>query len=81
LLIIEVLAPSTEAYDRGEKFKNYRSLESFAEYVLIAQGKMAADHFVKQNNIWTIREVQAIELASIPCLPTFPDIYDRVEFA
>jgi len=82
LLIIEVLSPSTEAYDRGEKFKRYRSIESFSEYVLIAQDKMAADHFVKQNNIWTILEVdQEIRLVTIDCLLTFPEIYDRVELA
>jgi Uma2 family endonuclease len=81
LLIIEVLSPSTEGYDRGEKFKYYRSIESFSEYMLIAQDKIAADHFVKQDNIWTIREVeQEIRLITIPCLLNFSDIYDRVEF-
>jgi Uma2 family endonuclease len=81
LLIIEVLSSSTEAYDRGEKFRAYRSIDSFAEYVLIAQAKKAADHFTKKNNIWTIQEVeQEIKLATIPCLLTLSEIYDRVEF-
>lgn len=39
-VIVEVLSPSTEAYDRGEKFRQYRRLESLAEYVLIAQDKV-----------------------------------------
>ena len=80
LVIIEVLSSSTEAYDRGEKFRNYRSIESFSEYVLIDQSKKAADHFTKVNNIWTIQEVeQEIRLVTIPCTLTFAEIYDRVE--
>ncbi len=81
LLIIEVLSSSTEAYDRGEKFRDYRSIESFSEYVLIAQAKQSADHFTKVNNIWTIQEVeQEIRLVTIPCTLTFSEIYERVEF-
>ncbi len=80
-LIVEVLSPTTEAYDRGEKFRDYRSIKSFSEYVLIAQNKMAVDHFVKKNNIWMIREVeQEIRLVAFPCILTFAEIYDRVEF-
>lgn len=81
LLIIEVLSSSTEAYDRGEKFRDYRSIESFSEYVLISQAKQSADHFTKVNNIWTIQEVeQEIRLVTIPCTLTFSEIYERVEF-
>lgn len=81
VLIVEVLSSSTEAYDRGEKFRDYRSIESFSEYVLISQAKQSADHFTKINNIWTIQEVeQDIKLVTIPCLLTFSEIYDRVEF-
>ncbi|MEO6862613.1 MAG: Uma2 family endonuclease [Microcoleus sp.] len=39
LLIVEVLSPSTEAYDRGEKFRKYRSLPSFCEYLLVSQAE------------------------------------------
>lgn len=38
-LIVEVLSPSTEAFDRGEKFADYQALESLTEYVLIAQDR------------------------------------------
>jgi len=37
LLIVEILSPSTEAYDRGEKFRKYRSIASFCEYLLVSQ--------------------------------------------
>ncbi|WP_293297172.1 Uma2 family endonuclease [Microcoleus sp. PH2017_11_PCY_U_A] len=39
LLIVEVLSPSTEAYDRGEKFRKYRSVPSFCEYLLVSQAE------------------------------------------
>jgi Uma2 family endonuclease len=42
-LIVEVLSKSTEAYDRGDKFRYYRQLESFREYLLIHQDKVAAE--------------------------------------
>jgi len=78
ILIVEVFSASTEAYDRGEKFRHYRSIESFAEYVLVAQDKHSVDHFVKQDTIWTIREVDRhIELATVPCVLTFSEIYER----
>ncbi len=37
ILIVEVLSPSTEAYDRGDKFRKYRSIASFCEYLLVSQ--------------------------------------------
>src|SRR5689334_5798251 len=37
VVIIEVLSPSTESYDRGKKFQHYRTLDSLQEYILIAQ--------------------------------------------
>jgi Uma2 family endonuclease len=80
LLIVEVLSPSTKARDRSEKFRDYRSIESFAEYVLIAQDKMFAEHFVKRNGVWTILEVEEeIKFVHVPCTLRFADIYERVE--
>ncbi len=50
IVLIEVLSPSTEAYDRGEKFAHYRRLESLQEYVLIAQDKIRVEHFRRQGS-------------------------------
>ena len=47
-VIIEVLSPTTEGYDRGEKFMLYRTLPSFEEYVLIAQNKPLIEVFLRQ---------------------------------
>jgi Uma2 family endonuclease len=49
-VIVEVLSPSTRNYDRGEKFQFYRSLPSFAEYLLLAQDTFRAEHHVRQPN-------------------------------
>jgi Uncharacterized protein conserved in cyanobacteria len=47
-VIIEVLSESTQGYDRGGKFEQYRTLESFKEYLLISQDKPHVEHFVRQ---------------------------------
>lgn len=47
-LVVEVLSDSTEAYDRGDKFEQYRSLPSFTDYVLISQKAMRVEHFQGQ---------------------------------
>ena len=44
--IFEVLSPSTEAFDRGDKFARYRKLESLTDYVLVASEFMRVEHFV-----------------------------------
>lgn len=48
-MLIEVLSPSTEAFDRGEKFTLYKSIESFTEYHLIATSRPHVTQFIKQN--------------------------------
>jgi Uma2 family endonuclease len=83
-LLVEVLSPSTEAYDRGDKFANYRLLESLAEYVMIAQDRRRVERFVRQpDGQWLFSEArqlgQAISLASIGCQLALDEVYDRVK--
>lgn len=47
-LLVEVLSPSTEAWDRGEKFKHYRNLPSLREYLLISQGQPLLELYRRQ---------------------------------
>lgn len=57
-MIIEVLSPSTEAFDRGEKFTYYKSIESLTEYLLIAVNRQHVTQFIKRNKSeWIQREV------------------------
>jgi Uma2 family endonuclease len=84
-MLIEVLSPSTEAFDRGEKFTYYKSIESFTEYILIAVNRPHVTQFIKLNeHEWIQREASGLEgkLSS----PTFnieillSEIYLDVEF-
>ncbi|MDQ3703787.1 MAG: Uma2 family endonuclease [Chloroflexota bacterium] len=86
-MIVEVLSPSTEGYDRGEKFAHYRRLETLRDYVLVAQDKVRVEHFVRLDGTsgqWVLTEISesdgTLHLASIGCNLSLRDIYDRVEF-
>src|ERR1700676_915631 len=61
-LIVEVLSPSREAYDRGRKFDHYRILESVAEYFLVASDRVHADLAVRQpDGRWLLAAADGIE--------------------
>jgi Uma2 family endonuclease len=84
-IIVEVLFPSTKDYDRGEKFRIYRSLASFSEYLQLAQDEMRAEHYARQpDGSWLFREftgpTDEIELTSIGCRLNLQSLYERVEF-
>jgi len=84
-LIIEVLSSSTEAYDRGAKFEDYRRIETFVEYVLVSQTKPHIEQFRRQSEgQWLFSATSGLEsfidLASIGCRLSLAEIYDKVEF-
>jgi len=84
-VIIEVLSPSTENYDRGQKFLFYQNLDSLQEYVLISQHEPRIDHYLKQETgSWWLKIIVGIEetlpLTSIGVEIALRDIYERVEF-
>ncbi len=83
-VLIEILSDSTANYDRGAKFKHYRTLDSLKEYLLVAQNEYHIEHYVRQaNNQWLLSEtshlIDVIELPSINCRLVLTDIYDKVE--
>ena len=47
-LIVEILSPSTEAYDRTRKFDNYQTLASLCDYLLVSQSAPKIQHYAKQ---------------------------------
>jgi Uma2 family endonuclease len=82
-LIIEVLSESTELYDRGKKFGFYRTIESLAEYLLIAQDECKAEQYVKQpDGRWLLSDYRSledvVELSSIQCRLSLKEVYDKV---
>jgi Uma2 family endonuclease len=80
--IIEVLSPSTEAYDRGDKFAHYRRLASLQEYVLVAQDKMRVEHYERRGAEWVLTEVNepdaSLNLVSLGCSVALEEVYRRV---
>lgn len=83
-VIVEVLSKSTSDYDRGEKFEQYRTLESFKEYVTVAQDKYHVQHWIRRSdNTWLLSEVcrieDRIELRSIDCHLDLSRIYAKVD--
>jgi Uma2 family endonuclease len=83
-VIIEVLSPSTENYDRGKKFQHYRTLDSLQEYLLIAQDEYRVEHYVHREEQWILTDAQGLDgvltLPSIDYTLALDDIYEKVTF-
>ncbi|MFQ3607852.1 MAG: Uma2 family endonuclease [Chloroherpetonaceae bacterium] len=61
-LIVEVLSPSTERYDREKKFELYKGLESFQDYLLVEQQKPCVEHWQKlETDEWQVSKVVGLE--------------------
>ena len=61
IVVVEVLSPSTEKYDKGEKFKRYQQLKSIKEYILISQDQVRVEHYFRQGNMWISNEFISLE--------------------
>ena len=61
IIVVEGLSPSTEAYDRGEKFAHYRELQSLKEYILVSQDKVRVEHYIRQAEQWILTDFQKLE--------------------
>lgn len=84
-VIIEILSKSTEAYDRGEKFAQYRTLETLTDYLLISQTRPHIERFTRQEGgLWLLSESIGLDavmpIESIQCQLPLAEVYDRVEF-
>ncbi len=82
--IAEVLSPSTEGYDRGRKFEQYRAIASLAEYLLVAQDRVHVELFTRQaDGRWVLSEASGLEatleLPSIGCRLSLADLYEKVD--
>ena len=85
VLIIEVLSPTTEAYDRGFKFAQYRKIESLEEYALVSQDEPRVEIFRRQpSGEWLFAEYVGIDaacpFASVDCAIPLAEIYDKIVF-
>lgn len=83
-VIIEVLSPSTQAYDRGEKFAHYRMIESLREYILVAQDHTRIEQYIRRGEQWMLNEITdpagVLQIEALGCEIPVGEIYNRVEF-
>lgn len=83
-LIIEVLSDSTEAFDRGDKFNDYQTLDSLEEYVLVNSKRQRVETFRRNDQgLWVLQTYtpnnQTFELQSINLSASFTELYQDVE--
>lgn len=85
LMIAEVLSKSTKNYDQSDKFRLYRSIPEFREYILIDQYSFFVEQFIKNSEAkWVLTEYESpdavLALATINFQIAFSDIYEMVNF-
>lgn len=83
-LLVEVLSPSTEAYDRGKKFEHYKQIASLREYLLVTSDRVHADLYTRQTDgRWMLTSADSLEdsltLESIDARVRLADLYEKVE--
>lgn len=77
-VLVEVLSPSTEAYDRGEKLAHYKRIPSLAEVMLVAHDDTRVDVWRREGEGWTQRSFvpgEQVELRSLGCALPVDEIY------
>ena len=85
-VIIEILSPATEEYDRGLKFKLYRDIPSLKEYIMIDSTEISVEAFhINENQNWELKEYKNIDESfhffSLGFNIMLKDIYQHVRFA
>lgn len=84
-LLVEVLSETTEAFDRGDKFEDYRNLASLQEYVLVSQTRKRVECF-RQNAegqwvLYPYGETDEVHLASVDFRCAVVDVYEDVDLS
>jgi len=85
-VLIEVLSPSTEAFDRGQKFLRYRTwLSTLTDYVLVAQDHPLVEQYHREEGTWSLHTLAGLDarlvVPRIGWTVALTDVYDRVVFA
>ena len=84
IVIIEILSPSTERYDRGMKFQHYRTIPSLQEYILIAQDEQHIERYTRHDaNQWILIEASGsdatLAISSVSVTLALSDVYEQVD--
>jgi len=82
-VIVEVLSPSTEGYDRGAKFGHYRRIESLRAVLLVSQVERVVEHYAREpDGSWRLTTFTEGQTVPIPALDTslsLNDVYAKVD--
>jgi Uma2 family endonuclease len=82
---METLSPTTEGYDRGEKFSRYRQVDTLQEYLLVAQDAPHVEHYVRQDDAgWRFTETDGLDAtitlpsveAELPLAEIYLDVFE-----
>jgi Uma2 family endonuclease len=84
VLVVEVLSPSTEAWDRGGKFAHYRQLPTLREILFVAQDEVRVEQYTRQEGAaWLLTEAAALDavvhVSSLDCELPVAEIYAKVD--
>ncbi len=83
-LIVEVLSPSTEGYDRSEKFDHYQTIETLTDYLLVEQDQARVMLYTRRTDFWEMRVIMGIAgsvfLPSVDVTLALADVYAQIEF-
>jgi Uma2 family endonuclease len=83
-MLVEVLSPSTEAYDRGAKFDHYRRIETLREYILVSTDRVAVDHYLRETDgTWRLTMARgpdvALRLPSLDVSVRLGEFYENID--
>lgn len=80
-VLIEVLSESTEGFDRGPKFEDYRAMRSVQEILFVSQDHRLVEHYLRSGDTWTLREhrgAERVSLSSVAASLGLDDVYEGV---
>ncbi len=86
-VIIEVLSPSTESYDRAAKFDHYSTIDSFTDYLLVSQNKPRVEHYRRERSEdeWILRVAHgpdsSVKIESIGIEVRLSEVYAGIKFS
>jgi Uma2 family endonuclease len=82
-LVVEVLSPSTQAYDRSQKFSLYRRIPALQEYILVDPDTRRVEAFRRgADGLWVLHdmsEASAMEAASVGCTVPLAEVFDGID--
>ncbi len=84
-VLFEVLSDSTESWDRGGKFRQYRDIPSLKEYVMVTQDRASVERYIRQTDGgWLLKEIESTEASvrfdSINVIVPLAEIYRNIRF-